>query len=161
MIFEKKESKMRTVKEGETMLLQFSVTNHRSIRGCATISLSATTDKSLSDCILTPDDKKKVLPVLALYGANAAGKSNLLHAMLLMDELVSGVYAKPLPDGLLPYEPFAFTEDATEPTKFEVIYYYNGIKYAYGFSYDRKQIVEEYLYSWPKGRESLIFERKL
>lgn len=142
------------------MLLQFSVTNHRSIRNCATISMSATSDKSLPDCILTPDEKKKVLPVLALYGANAAGKSNLLHAMLLMDEMVAGVYAKPLKDDLLPYEPFAFTEENAEPTKFEVIYYYEGVKYAYGFSYDRTHIVEEYLYSWPKGREALVFERK-
>lgn len=142
------------------MLLQFSVTNHRSIRNCATISMSATSDKSLPGCILTPDEKKKVLPVLALYGANAAGKSNLLHAMLLMDEMVAGTYAKPLKDDLLPYEPFAFTEENAEPTKFEVIYYYEGVKYAYGFSYDRTHIVDEYLYSWPKGREALVFERK-
>lgn len=142
------------------MLLQFSVTNHRSIRNCATISMSATSDKSLSDCILTPDEKKKILPVLALYGANAAGKSNLLHAMLLMDEMVAGAYAKPLKDDPLPYEPFAFTEENAEPTKLEVIYYYEGVKYAYGFSYDRTHVIDEYLYSWPKGREALVFERK-
>ena len=49
------------------MLLQFSVTNHRSIRDTAIISMKASTDKSLSDCLISPDDKKQLVPVLALY----------------------------------------------------------------------------------------------
>lgn len=142
------------------MLLQFSVTNHRSIKNCAVISLGTTSDKSLSNCIITPDNKKEILPVLALYGANAAGKSNLLHALLLMKEMVAGKYAKPLKDSELPQEPFAFSEDSDTPTKFEVIYFYEGIKYAYGFSFDKTHIVEEYLYYWPKGREATLFERE-
>ena len=56
------------------MLLQFSVTNHRSIKDTAIISLKASTDKSLSDCLISPDEKKQLVPVLALYGANAAGE---------------------------------------------------------------------------------------
>ena len=72
------------------MLLQFSVTNHRSIKDTAIISLKASTDKSLSDCLISPDEKKQLVPVLALYGANAAGKSNVLHALLLMREMVCG-----------------------------------------------------------------------
>mgnify|MGYP002299706964 CR=1 FL=1 len=62
------------------MLLQFSVTNHRSIKDTAIISMKASTDKSLSDCLISSDGKKQLVPVLALYGANAAGKSNVLHA---------------------------------------------------------------------------------
>ena len=76
------------------MLLQFSATNHRSIKDTAIISLKASTDKSLSDCLISPDEKKQLVPVLALYGANAAGKSNVLHALLLMREMVCGRYAK-------------------------------------------------------------------
>lgn len=76
------------------MLLQFSVTNHRSIKDTAIISLKASTDKSLSDCLISPDEKKQLVPVLALYGANAAGKSNVLHALLLMREMVSSVVGR-------------------------------------------------------------------
>ena len=47
------------------MLLQFSVTNHRSIKDTAIISLKASTDKSLSDCLISPDEKKQLVPVLA------------------------------------------------------------------------------------------------
>ena len=134
------------------MLQQFSVTNHRSIRERTTISLLATRDSSLRDCILSPDEtqqasrsasrpygSKALVPVLALYGANAAGKSNLIHALLLMRSFVAGEHARPLKDAPLPQEPFAFTEGNSLPTTLEVIYYFEGIKYAYGFSFDRKK----------------------
>lgn len=105
------------------MLLQFSVTNHRSIKDTAIISLKASTDKSLSDCLISPDEKKQLVPVLALYGANAAGKSNVLHALLLMRGMVCGRYAKLLKGESLPQEPFAFTDQPTQPTSFEAIYF--------------------------------------
>ncbi len=142
------------------MLLQFTVKNHRSIHDEMIINMAATKDQSLNSCIINPDNKKNILPVLALYGANAAGKSNLLHALLLMKSMVAGEYAKPLKDAKLPQEPFAFTDNSDEATKFEVIYYYEGIKYAYGYVFDRNKILEEYLYYWPNGREALIFSRE-
>lgn len=142
------------------MLLQFSVTNHRSIKDTAIISLKASTDKSLVDCLISPDEKKQLVPVLAMYGANAAGKSNVLHALLLMREMVCGRYAKLLKGEPLPQEPFAFTDQPTQPTSFEAIYFYDGIKYAYGFSFEKSRILTEYLYHWPNGREALIFPEK-
>lgn len=141
------------------MLLQFSVRNHRSIHDKVVLSLAATSDQAFHDSILSPDGKKQILPVAAIYGANAAGKSNLLHAISLMHSMVVGEYAKPLKDMPLPQEPFAFT-GAEESTTFEAIYYYNGVKYAYGFSFNRERITEEYLYHWRNGREGLVFSRK-
>ena len=92
------------------LLLQFSVTNHRSIRETATISMKPTSDKSMQECLIPADDKRELLPVMAIYGANAAGKSNVLHALLLMREMVCGNYATLLKGTELPYEPFAFTD---------------------------------------------------
>ena len=142
------------------MLLQFSVTNHRSIKETAIISMKAAADKTMSEILISPDGKKELVPVMAIYGANAAGKSNIIHALLLMREMVCGSYAKPLRGAELPYEPFAFVEGQTEPTAFEIIYYYEGIKYAYGFSFDSGSIISEYLYHWPNGREALVFSRE-
>ena len=142
------------------MLLQFSVKNHKSIKEKATISTVATKDSSLRECVISPDNKRELLPVLALYGANAAGKSNLLYALLLMQDMVAGENAKPLKDTQLPQEPFAFTEDEEEATEFEIIYYYEGIKYAYAFAFNRNQIISECLYHWPNGREALVFSRE-
>lgn len=142
------------------MLLQFSVTNHRSIKEKAVISMKATADKSLKECLISPDGKKELVPVMAIYGANAAGKSNMIQALLLMRDMVCGEYAKPLKGAELPWEPFAFTDDQDErPTDFEIIYYYEGTKYAYGYSFNRDRIISEYLYHWPNGREALVFSR--
>ena len=141
------------------MLLQFSVTNHRSIKDQAIISMKANSDKSMMECLISPDGKKDMVPVMAIYGANAAGKSNILHAMLLMKEMVCGTYAKPLKGEELPQEPYAFQEDE-EPTSFEIIFYNNGIKYAYGYEFNHTRVLNEYLYHWPKGREAMIFNRE-
>lgn len=142
------------------MLLQFSITNHRSIKETAIISMKAAADKTMKEVLISPDGKKELVPVMAIYGANAAGKSNVIHALLLMREMVCGSYAKPLKGAELPYEPFAFVDGQTEPTTFEIIYYYESIKYAYGFSFDKDRIISEYLYHWPNGREALVFSRE-
>lgn len=63
------------------MLVQFTIENHRSIKNSAVISFAASKDKSLEEYLLHPDEKKALLPAIAIYGANAAGKSNVLHAM--------------------------------------------------------------------------------
>ena len=76
------------------MLIQFTVENHRSIKNSAVISFAASKDKSFEEYLLHPDEKKALLPVLAIYGANAAGKSNVLHAMMTMKEMVVGNAAK-------------------------------------------------------------------
>ncbi|MFR5601357.1 MAG: AAA family ATPase [Lachnospiraceae bacterium] len=114
------------------MLLQFSVTNHRSIKETATISMKASKDTSLRECLISPDGKKELVPVLALYGANAAGKSNVLHALTLMREMICGIFAQPLKAEKLPQEPFGFSGEDNKPTELDIIYFYKGIKYAYG-----------------------------
>ena len=88
------------------MLIQFTVENHRSIKNSAVISFAASKDKSFEEYLLHPDEKKTLLPVLAIYGANAAGKSNVLHAMMTMKEMVVGNAAKVSKGQKLPWEPF-------------------------------------------------------
>jgi AAA15 family ATPase/GTPase len=47
-----------------------------------------------------------------------------------------------------------------KPTKFEIVFIKNDIKYIYGLSYTSEKVIEEYLYYYPSGRKALIFERK-
>ncbi len=139
------------------MLIQFTIENHRSIKDTAVISFAASKDKSLESCLLHPDEKKALLPALALYGANAAGKSNVLHALMTIKDMVVGDASKISKGHKLPFEPFGNT---ATPTSFEIVFIYNGIRYAYGFSFDAKKIHSEYLYHWPNGREAMIFSRE-
>lgn len=139
------------------MLIQFTVQNHRSIKDTAVISFAASKDKSLESYLLHPDEKKALLPALALYGANAAGKSNVLHALATVQNMVIGDASKLSKGQKLPWEPFGGTGT---PTSFELVYIYHGVRYAYGISFDAKKIHSEYLYHWPNGREALIFSRE-
>ena len=148
---------IRSIKEASAMLIQFTVENHRSIRGNAVISFAASKDKSLESILLSSGGKKKLLPVIALYGANAAGKSNVLHALLTMQDMVAGNASKASKGEKLPWEPFGNSE---QPTSFEVSYIYRQIRYVYGFTFDAKRIYSEYLYHWPNGREALVFSRE-
>lgn len=139
------------------MLIQFTIENHRSIKSSAVVSFLASKDKSLEENLLHPDTKKLLLPAIAIYGANAAGKSNVLHAMMTMRDMVIGDAAKVSKGQKLPWEPFGGNQ---EPTFFEIVFLYQGVRYAYGFSFDAKKIHSEYLYHWPNGREALIFSRE-
>lgn len=139
------------------MLIQFTIENHRSIKESAVISFAASKDKSLEEYLLPLDAKKSLLPAIAIYGANAAGKSNVLHAMRTMRDMVVGEAAKISKGQKLPWNPFGSTK---EPTAFEIVFTYQEIRYAYGFSFDDKKIYSEYLYHWPNGREALIFSRE-
>lgn len=139
------------------MLVQFTIENHRSIKNSSVVSFAASKDKSLEGCLLPMDSKKSLLPAIAVYGANAAGKSNVLHAMMTMREMVIGEAARISKGQKLPWEPFGGTK---EPTAFESVFLYQGIRYAYGFSFDARKIYAEYLYHWPNGREALIFSRE-
>ena len=139
------------------MLIQFTIENYRSIRGSVMVSFAASKDKSLEEYLLHPDMKKALLPAIAIYGANAAGKSNVLHAMRIMREMVVGEAAKASKGQKLPWEPFGGN---TEPTSLGITFIYQGVRYAYGFSFDEKKIYTEYLYHWPNGREALIFSRE-
>ena len=139
------------------MLIQFTVENHRSIKNSAVISFAASKDKSFEEYLLHPDEKRVLLPSLAIYGANAAGKSNVLHAMMTMRKMVVGDAAKLSKGQKLPWEPFGRIKD---PTAFEMAFIFHGIRYTYGFSFDADKIYKEYLYHWPNGREALIFYRE-
>lgn len=139
------------------MLIQFTIENHRSIKESAVISFAASKDKSLESCLIHPDEKRTLLPVLAIYGANAAGRSNVLHALMTMKDMIVGFSSKLSKGQKLPWEPFAGNN---RPTSFEIMYIYNQVRYVYGFSFDAKKIYTEYLYHWPNGREALIFSRE-
>ena len=62
------------------MLLQFSVENFRSFKERTVLSLEGSSDKNLPNNVAL-FGKEKVLKVATVFGANAAGKSNLFLAL--------------------------------------------------------------------------------
>ena len=61
-------------------MLQFSVENYKSIKQKAVLSLEASSDQ-LHEDNYAQIGKEKCLRMVAVYGANTAGKSNLFQAL--------------------------------------------------------------------------------
>lgn len=102
---------------------------------------------------------ERILPSVAIYGANAAGKSNLHKAMRAAIRMIRSSNNLQIDQPLL-ITPFLLDENSrNNKTKFEFIYVYNGIKYEYGFVLDTQYVWEEYLYEYRSSKPSMIFER--
>ena len=142
------------------MLLSFSVSNFRSFREKQTLSMVASNRHADHQDHLTaiPGDENKALPVAALYGANAAGKSNLVKALRLLQDLVI--------NGTEPGKPItrsAFAldrESKKRPTEMEVQFVTMGKAYVYGVKFLDNIVEEEWLSELHKRGERLVFERK-
>ncbi len=141
------------------MLIQFSVENFRSFRKRATLSMEASKDEDLSDHVAILG-KERILKTAALFGANAAGKSNLFAAMTAAILMVRLSNARQVGEPLALIVPFAFSDGTKQqPSSFEFVFLISGTKYVYGFSATRDKVVEEYLYVYHSVRPSTVFER--
>ncbi|MCE5297152.1 MAG: AAA family ATPase [Euryarchaeota archaeon] len=143
------------------MLIEFRVSNFKSIREEVTLSLAASSDPSHPDNVISyhsPDDER-VLRTAAIYGPNASGKSNVIAALAVMQFIVLNSHN--FQKGVrLPFVPFKFSEGCkNEPTSFEVDFVEDGTEYTYGLKFNASQITEEHLYYYPKGRKATVFER--
>jgi AAA15 family ATPase/GTPase len=101
---------------------------------------------------------RSILPIGAIYGANAAGKSNLIKAISFAKNLVvQGTRTSQT----IPVSPFKLGDYSKQPSKFEFIFTHQGDQYSYGFKLNREQIFEEWLYGIPEGKkqEVMYFER--
>lgn len=102
----------------------------------------------------------KSLNVMAFYGYNSSGKSNLMMAMNRMIFMV--IHSVRLNHGeALQYEPFAFGEGwESKPTKFKVVFIKESSTYEYSFSFNKTEIVNEKLVEKVPGRSRKVcFER--
>ena len=145
------------------MLIEFAVSNFRSIKEEARLSLVAGRDMKYGDSntfVQTLGDGGQPIRLLrsaALYGANASGKTNLLLGLKAMHEIVLGSSGNL---ATLPVTPFRFDPAYhNQPSSFEVIFVMDAVRYQYGFSATREQVIDEWLYAWPSGRMQTWFER--
>ena len=140
------------------MLLQFNVTNFLSFKKEAVLSTYANTDKTYANRLINIG-KNAILPTIAIYGANAAGKSNLIKALTAAILFVrqSNFYQINTTN---PIVPFLFDENSrNEKTRFDFSFIYDGIQYDYGFSATNQTVFDEYLYEYKSKKPSMIFER--
>ncbi|MBI5479496.1 MAG: AAA family ATPase [Deltaproteobacteria bacterium] len=143
------------------MLIQFSVENFASFRDRAVLTMLATGPEAGSaDARYVTLDDTRLVKCAALYGANAAGKSNLVDAFRFVKGLVL--------HGTRPDEPIAATffpfrldaSSASRPSRFQVDFFCGGTHHTYAFAVTLQAVEEERLSRVDaQGREELLFER--
>ena len=140
------------------MLLQFNITNVLSFKDEAILDLTASSDSS-HEANLIKNKGLRVLPTLAVYGANAAGKSNLFKALTAAILFVRNSNTMQINsrNGLIPF--LLDKTSRNEPARIDFVFSRNDIKYEYGFVADSEKVYEEYLYTYKSAKASLIFER--
>ena len=136
------------------MLLQFYFSNYRSFEGEGILDMRASGSNELSSHIRNTLNEK-VLPVTAIYGANASGKSSVFEAFQFMALCVLESLSFSDDNKKNPYklkvDSFKFSESREKPSEFEINYIDKKGKkelyYNYGFKIDNSGILEEYLAS--------------
>lgn len=142
------------------MLIEFRVSNHRSLRDEQVLSMEAATTAPADFWQREiPGYAKKLLPVAALYGANASGKSNVLSAVALMWDAVVRSQASWDPAGGVPQDPYAWGNHQRQDSLLEVVFVSEGVRYQYGFTFTSERFIEEWLYAWPHGKKQTWLER--
>lgn len=158
--------------EGEVaiMLIQFNFKNFKSFREEAKLDLSAAKMTEFSGRVITVGSEK-VLPVAAIYGANASGKSNIYSAFEYMSDFVAESFKYGgEEEKFAEYKPTPFLFDSTSAdaeSSFEVYFTLDGDKtektFNYGFCVNKEGVTEEWLNSKAKTarKYSRVFYRGL
>lgn len=150
------------------MLIYFKVRNYMSFKDESALDFRATSYKQHPDHIATSPMGNKLLKTIAIYGANASGKSNFISAMFFFEKYIfdqfieknnsddslditdlSNSYNKNL-------EPFILNNSNDDVSEFEIIFEYNLNKYQYGFECSPDMVLSEWLFK----NDQKVFERQ-
>jgi len=144
------------------MLIEFAVSNYRSFRDRQTFSMVASKfgehEKNTFESGL-----RSFPPLLrssAIYGPNAAGKTNLVRSLQYVKHMVMQSATTTL---AVPYRhvPFKFSSHTrSAPSEFVTTFIQEGTRYEYGFALDAERICKEWLieYKHAKGRDIFLRE---
>jgi len=144
------------------VLIELKIKNFRSFRDETTLSLVASSDKTLlENTVAVPEfGNRSLLRSTVIYGANAAGKSNLITAAKFIDTFINKSMERKV-NSPIEIQPFLLVDNPNlSPVEFEITFIDSqNIRYFYGFQVTSKQVVREWLISYPKGLPQTWFER--
>lgn len=144
------------------MLVEFRVANFRSIREEQCLSFAASNDKSHEDthCLETGrPGLSRLLRSALIYGANASGKSNMIFALMTMQQLVLNSTRLLESQFREQFTPFLLDSDSRQaPTQFEITVVIGDLRYQYGFSFDVDRIQSEWLLVYESSKAQRWFE---
>lgn len=144
------------------MILELRLANLFSLRDEISLDLQAANiqtqkSKALEGNIFSVGGES-LLKSIAVFGANASGKSNVIKAIRACIEIIrsSHNYNE---DTIFGFTPFKFDGYDQKPSSFYIRFIMDDIEYEYSFTMTRQEILTEQLYYYPNGRRSLVFSR--
>ena len=140
------------------MLIGFKVKNFRSFDELQHFSMLAGKVRNNENHIVEVN-KRKVLKFSGIFGANGSGKSNLILAISLVKEIISGS-VRVLIDNQF-YRGKNGNSDRNSYFEYEIVI--DNKLYSYGFelNFSKNILVSEWLIDMTKNTERVIFERDL
>ncbi|GAA3130610.1 AAA family ATPase [Streptosporangium carneum] len=139
------------------MLIRFEVANFRSVLDPVELSMVAV-DRDRVEARPVPNLGESLLPVAAVFGPNASGKSNVIAALTWLRTAVRESLR--FWDDEIPVEPFAFADGENRPSEFTVESVISGVRFEYVVELDRQAVRYEALFHYPEKKRRRIFERE-
>lgn len=143
------------------MVLEIALTNFFSINEKITLDLQAANIQTKEARALAENTfsvgGERLLKTVAIYGANASGKSNIIKGVKAAVDMILDSHNYNEGDNF-GFKPFKFGRNDA-PSEFYIRFIVNEIEHEYSFSCTREEIITESLYYYPKGRKALIFSR--
>jgi predicted ATPase len=138
------------------VLIRFEVSNFRSIAAPVELSMVAV-DRDRAAARDQAMLGESLLPVAAVYGPNASGKSNVLAAVAWLRQAVR--FSLQAWDEGIPIEPFAFGAWPAKISEITLECVIGGVRFEYGLALDRNSVEYEGLFHYPEKKRRRIFER--
>ncbi|MFI5342723.1 MAG: ATP/GTP-binding protein [Chlamydiales bacterium] len=142
------------------MLLRLSLENWMSFRDPISFSMIASQERQHGHRLAKVDKyQMRVLPIAAIYGGNASGKTNFFKALSFAKNLiVKGTQ----PDGIINVEIFQLDDShkIDKPTRFSFELLINEVIYEFSFSLTRNAILDEKLVQVSSYSEKTLYHRK-
>lgn len=140
----------------EVRLSNFFSINEEVVLDMKAANLQTKESRDLLDNTFVCNDER-ILKTIAIYGANASGKSNVIKAIRACVQMIfeSHNYNE---NTVFAFTPFKFG-GVGKPSYFYIRFIIDGVEYEYSFSMTKTEIITEELYYYPVGRKRLVFSR--
>ena len=141
------------------MIISFSVENWMSFRDPTTFSMVASRERQHGERVPKLGKyQTRVLPIAAIYGGNASGKTNFFKALSFAKTLV---VEGTRPDSLISIETFRLdAEGRSRPSRFAFELLIDEIIYDFSFAVTQKEVLEERLVKITSTSEKVLYDRR-
>lgn len=142
------------------MIISFSIENWMSFRDSVSFSMVASRERQHGDRVpKVAKYQTRILPVAAIYGGNASGKTNFFKALSFVKRLVVRGTG---PDSLIPVETYRLdsTTNIDKPSRFRLELLIDEIIYEFSFAVTKKAVVGEKLVQITSTSEKILYDRQ-